>query len=610
MSIETAPNAGTLERLVTAMARVGSCTAPSFSPDSSQLAFISGLSGVPQVWRQSLAGGWPQAVTALDDQVQGVAWSPTADLLAILVAPGGGMNSQLYTVRPDGTDLRLLSLGERDNNWLLGWTHDGRSIMASSSRRTPEAMDSYLVDADSGEWRLVANNPGTGRLSDVSRDGRWAIIHRVAYRSDSNLVLIDLATGEERLLTPHEPPAQSGGGLFSPDGRTIYLTTDIGRDLAAVARIRLGEDGSPGEIEIIAARDDAEADEIAVTSDGRTAAVLWNVSGRIELHILHLESGEMSKRDDLPNEVAFSPTFSPDGSRFALTVSGADAPADVWFSEEILAGLEQVTFSPHAGVPLEQLTKPELVTFAAHDGERLSGWLYRVPGSSGPGPAVIDYHGGPEGQSQPSFRSLYQALLAVGIAVLSPNVRGSSGFGKRFMNLDNGELRFDAIRDIEACVKYLVDAGIASPGRIGITGGSYGGYMTMAGLAAYPDLFAAGANLFGVVNFQTFFAHTEPWMAAISKTEYGDPDTQAEMLLGLSPITHIDRVRAATLVLHGANDTNVPVVEAEQVVDRLRERGVPVEYILYPDEGHGFLKTANKIHSTLAIVRWFQERLA
>jgi dipeptidyl aminopeptidase/acylaminoacyl peptidase len=221
----------------------------------------------------------------------------------------------------------------------------------------------------------------------------------------------------------------------------------------------------------------------------------------------------------------------------------------------------------------------------------------------------LSFHGGPEGQERPSFRSDYQALLAQGIAVFAPNVRGSSGFGKGFVNLDNGALRVNAVQDIRSCVDHLIGAGLVDPKRLGITGGSYGGYMTMAGLTEFPELFAAGANLFGIVNFETFFAHSEQWMGAISKIEYGDPETEIEMLRSLSPIHKIDRVRAATIVLHGANDTNVPVVEAEQTVESLKRRGIPVEYVLFPDEGHGFRKTHNRVRSTVATVRWFVRHL-
>jgi dipeptidyl aminopeptidase/acylaminoacyl peptidase len=269
----------------------------------------------------------------------------------------------------------------------------------------------------------------------------------------------------------------------------------------------------------------------------------------------------------------------------------------------------QLTHSPHPGVDLAQLVRPELVEFKAHDGLELSGWLYRPKGQSGPGPYVVSFHGGPEGQERPSLRSDYQALLAEGIGVFAPNVRGSFGFGKKYVNLDNGELRFNGIKDIKSCVDYLVNAGVADPRRIGITGGSYGGYMTLEGVTEFPDLFAAGVDLFGMVNFFTFFEHTEPWMAAISTIEYGDPKTQADLLRALSPLGKLDQIKAPLMVQHGANDTNVPVVEAEQVVDNLKRRGVPVEYILFPDEGHGWRKVPNRVRSTVALVEFFSKYL-
>jgi dipeptidyl aminopeptidase/acylaminoacyl peptidase len=250
-----------------------------------------------------------------------------------------------------------------------------------------------------------------------------------------------------------------------------------------------------------------------------------------------------------------------------------------------------------------------LKTYLAHDGLELSGWLYLPDGFKSPGPMVLSFHGGPESQERPRFRATYQALLSRGIAVFAPNVRGSSGFGKTFVNLDNGELRFDGIRDIAATVKFVTEVGLADPDRIGIMGGSYGGYMVMAGITEYPEMFAAGANLFGIVNFETFFAQTEPWMAAISTIEYGDPVTQADLLARLSPIHRIDRIVTPTIVLHGANDTNVPVVEAEQVVDNLKARNIPVRYVLFKDEGHGWRKIQNRVKSNVEIVTWFEQYL-
>jgi dipeptidyl aminopeptidase/acylaminoacyl peptidase len=397
--------------------------------------------------------------------------------------------------------------------------------------------------------------------------------------------------------------------VFAPDGRAVYLASNKGRDLRAFARVKLSAGGAPGPIEVLAAREGAELDGFEIDDAGNRAALFWNVAGSTELELYDLKTGRVTTRPKLPAELAFGASFSHDGSSLAMVCSGSASPQDIWILDVASGTLRQVTRSPHAGIDLSQLVRPQLIRFRAHDGLELSGWLYRPPAGTAPFPTVLSFHGGPEGQERPFFSSQYQALLARGIAVFAPNVRGSSGFGKRFVNLDNGALRFDGIRDIESCVAAVVKSGLADPKRIGIMGGSYGGYMVMAGLSEFPDAFAAGADLFGVVNFETFFAHTEPWMAAISKVEYGDPDTQSDLLRRLSPIHRVDRVTAPTIVLHGANDTNVPVVEAEQVVESLKKRGVPVEYVLFPDEGHGWRKTPNRIRSAVAVTRWFEKYL-
>jgi len=317
----------------------------------------------------------------------------------------------------------------------------------------------------------------------------------------------------------------------------------------------------------------------------------------------------MTPGPELPAEIAGRLVASEDGQQVVITVSGAATPTNVWRLDPVSGAFTQISQTPHEGVDLDSLVSPVLKTYSAHDGLELSGWYYAAPGVDAPGPMVLSFHGGPEGQERPAFRPTYQALLSRGIAIFAPNVRGSSGFGKTFVNLDNGALRFDGVRDIAATVQFVTEAGLAEPGRIGIMGGSYGGYMVMAGLTEYPELFAAGADLYGVVNFETFFANTEPWMAAISTVEYGDPATQQELLQQLSPIHKVDQVIAPTIVLHGANDTNVPVVEAEQVVQNLQARGVPVQYVLFPDEGHGWGKTENRVTSDVEIVRWFEEHL-
>jgi dipeptidyl aminopeptidase/acylaminoacyl peptidase len=604
VAADTPTTTDELTTAVTLMARIGRCGSPSFSPNGGTLAFVCDMSGVPQVWTAAAEGGWPTLVTTLEDPVNSVEWSPSTDWLAISVAPGGGMNTQIYLVRPDGTGLKRYTRGGKDNNWLAPWAHDGSALMMSSNVRDGAAMDSYLLIVPDGQLKMVTQNPGIGNLEDMSRDNRLALVSRMKSRGSNDIYLVDTGKGKEVNLTSHEGPGEFAG-RFSHDAQTVYLASNKDRDLEAFAKEEIGPNGEAGAIQMIAARDDAELDGFEINEQGTQALLIWNAAGKSELSFVDLSTEKMSPGPPLPTELAFAAKFSRDGKQLALVLNGAAAPSDVWVLDLASRRFHQVTHSAHAGVNLDNLVRPKLVHYTAHDGLPLSGWLWLPKQWSSPGPVVLSFHGGPEGEELPGFRSDYQALLMEGIAVLAPNVRGSSGFGKRFVNLDNGELRVNAVKDIKSSVDYLVSNKIADPHRLGIMGGSYGGYMTMAGLTEYPDLFKAGADLFGVVNFETFFANTEPWMAAISTVEYGDPKTQADLLQRLSPIHKVDQVKAATIVLHGANDTNVPVVEAEQVVNNLKRRGVPVEYVLFPDEGHGWRKVPNRIRSTVEITRWF-----
>jgi dipeptidyl aminopeptidase/acylaminoacyl peptidase len=592
---------------VARMAAVGACTSPSFSPDGGSIAFLSTMTGVPQIFVVPTEGGWPVQVTSGSDAVTSLAWSPKGDLIAYAVAPGGGLNTQVYVATPDGTGARRLTAGGKDNNTLDGWTDDGASVMLTSNERDAGSFDAYLVDPRSGRKTLIVKIGGVGGLSETTRDGRHAVLGKTRSRGDNDLFLVDLVARTEVLLTRHTPPAQFFGRV-APDGKAVYVGSNDERDRVAFGRIAIGADGKPGAFQALAERSDAELADIALSHDGK-AALLWNAGGRNQLAFVDLATGKAAPYEALPDDIVGGLTFSRDGKRLAMTIGGATRPTDIWVLDLAAHRSWQVTRSPHPGVALAALQRPELVTFKAHDGLALSGWLYRPPGTTGAAPYVISFHGGPEGQERPTFRSDYQALLAQGIGVFAPNVRGSSGFGKTFVNLDNGERRVESLKDIKASVDFLVGQHLANPRKIGVMGGSYGGYMTMAALTEYPDLFAAGANLFGIVNFATFFSHSEPWMAAISTTEYGDPRTQKELLDRLSPIYKIDRIKAPLIVLHGANDTNVPVIEAEQTVAALKKRGLPVEYVLFPDEGHGWRKLANRITSTVAITKFFVKYL-
>ncbi len=588
------------------LAKVGSCWSPTFSPDGLKLAFISDMTGSPQVWQLPSSGGFPRAVTAFAEQISEVIWSPAGDWLAIQAAPGGGMNSQIDLIRLDGSGRRRITPGGTTNNWLNCWTPDGGALIFSSNLGDVSSMDSYLYCIETDETERIAVNSGAGVVEHVANDGQQLLLSRVAYRGDNNVYLSCLGTQEMHLLTEHEPPSSFNNARFSHDAGSVYMVSNRDHDLASFVRVTL----DPGASwETLQTRANAELEQFAISSEDKLAALVWNYAGRHELELIDLAENRAEAKIELPGEIVDALCFSADGTKLALTVSGAKLPQDIWLLDTTDGSLRQLTHSPHIGVALDALAGAFLLEYPAHDDLPLTGWLYAPRQGNAPYPMVLSFHGGPEGQEQPHYRYEYQALVAQGIAVFAPNVRGSAGFGKRFVNLDNGALRANAIQDIASTARHLIDSGLAAEGRTGIMGGSYGGYMTMAGLAEFPDIFAAGVNIYGLVNFKTFFEQTEPWMASISKIEYGDPATQGDMLDALSPIHKIDRVIAPTLVLHGANDTNVPVYEAEQVVEKLRERDVPVEYILFPDEGHGFRKEENRIATAIAIVNWFAKYL-
>lgn len=634
-----------LEALVSGLTEIGSRRSPSFSPDASRVAFVSDESGLPQVWIVPTEGGTPAQVTDLDDPIESVLWSPDGEWLALSVLPGGGMNKQLYLVRPDGSALRRLTDGKKENNFMGVWTPDGRALTMSSNRRKVFAGDAYLVDAATGEQRLVTRNRGLGGFIDVTRDGKYGLLYRLVNRGNDNLFLVDLEDAREVLLTPHDGPGQFFG-KFSSDGKTVYLQSNKDRERLAFAKVELrraagaekskgrplaglrraikrnlsfvnrafrsrslGHDIQPGEIELLATREDAVLESFALNYQGTMAALVWNVAGRSELDFFDLVTESLKPAPVLPVEIISGLSFSKDGNLLVMSGQGATTPPNIWVLNLRTNDYRQLTESVRVGVKLDEMVHPQLARFRAHDGIELSGWLYRPQGQTTPGPLVLSFHGGPEAQERPNFNATYQSLLARNISVFAPNIRGSAGFGKEFVNLDNGPLRFNAIRDIKTCADYVIASGVADPRGIGIMGASYGGYLVLAGLTEFPDLFAAGVDICGIVNFETFLAHTEPWMAKISRIKYGDPKTDLDMLRRLSPIHKIERLVAPTIIVHGANDTNVPVSEAEQVVESLKRRGVPFEYNIFSDEGHGLSKTANRIRATIAIVGWFEKHL-
>jgi dipeptidyl aminopeptidase/acylaminoacyl peptidase len=596
------------------------------SPDGGRVAFVSDRSGEPRVWIHERGGASPTLVTPAPDRVLTVSWSPDGAWLACEVAASGASRTQVWLMRPDGSDLHLAAGAGLATATLAagpwhGWSADAGLLVTETSGEESHAL---LVEPAGGRRRVLAS----GRLITllgVSAAADRALL-RVGPRGARSVVVLDadgtrhplaFGSGVGSIETGSIETGSIETACLSPDGRTVYARSDFGRDLAALVSADVS---GPAAARVLAEHDEGELSDLVLSGDGSTVVLVWNVDGGCSrVTLLDLASGRERTIERLPRAVVDECRLAPDGSTLLLTAEDWADPRGVW-EIDLDSGAATPLSSPGgrelraslgASTPVveaEDLTRPELRRLPARDSLALTGWLYR-PAGAPPWPTVVYLHGGPEAQERPVYNSLFQSLVAAGIAVFAPNVRGSSGFGRAFLVADDREKRFAAIDDVAACVEHLVSSGVADPERVACMGRSYGGYLTLAALVEHPHLFAAGVDVCGMADFATFYAHTERWIAAAAVAEYGDPVRDAHLLRALSPIHRIDRLVAPLLVVHGADDTNVPVEEAEQVVAALAARGVEHEYLLFEGEGHELLATPNRVAFVQATVAWLTRHL-
>jgi dipeptidyl aminopeptidase/acylaminoacyl peptidase len=594
---------------------------PTLSPDGSQVAFISDRGGTPEIWvapvpTDETAG--PARVLRLSaDPVISVHWSADGQWLGCAVATGGGVRTQIWVVRPDGSGAHHVA-GDPEHHALLGpWTRRGhRLVVASPPSTSAQVSHCDLFDPETGHREPVAQG-GLVTVLDLSPDERFALL-RDGRRGAHFCVTLDRLLDRDHPLLPYPSTGSTENGLLRPapgltpsawtgndtgnasPALSVYLITDTARPRAALVAVPVGPDGVRGEAGVLAARDDGELELIDSDDAGDVLTLVWNVAGRSVLELLWPATGDRRVVADVPGQVITSCVVARNGTCVILGVDGPHAPQRLWRLD--LASLTWRPVTEPPPLPALSLVEPELCEFVSHDGLPLSGWLYRsaghsTPGSQGvgPGAAMLSFHGGPEAQERPVFSAQHQALAAAGISVFAPNVRGSSGFGRAFAHSDDRYGRFDAIEDVRSCVDYLVEQNLADPARIAVSGRSYGGYLTLAALVAYPDLFAAGVDICGMSDLLTFFRDTEPWIAAAAVTKYGDPAHDEALLHELSPLARIHRVRVPVLVVHGELDTNVPTNEGRQVAAALAALGRPVQYLELTGEGHEYRRRASQL---------------
>jgi dipeptidyl aminopeptidase/acylaminoacyl peptidase len=596
--------------------RVRRAHGPDWSPDGARLAYVADSSGLDQAWTCAADGSDARQLTTFAERVGLVKWSPGGDRLLVTVDAGGNEHDQLYLVPAAGGEPTALTAEPEVIHQFGAWSPDGRHVCYASNQRHRAFFDVWVMEVATHTTRCVLQRDATLHPEAWSPDGRALLVRRENTNLDCDLLLVPLDGSAPALLTAHEDEATYEAPRCAPDGRALYLLSNRDRERLAPAELRLdaGVDAG-GHAPLRWLADPAWEVEatLALSPDGRMLAWAQNEDGRSRLLFTDPMTGEAVPAPELPVGVVEGLTWAPDAGRVAFGFNGTRHNGNIWVAAPESDAPAQLTHASLAGLDPATLVEPELVRYPSFDGLEVPAYLYRPASdarrSAAGLPVIVFVHGGPESQFRPLHAAPWmpplQYYLSQGFAVFAPNVRGSAGYGKTYIHLDDVALRPNSVADLKAGVEWLVAQGIADPRRIGIVGRSYGGYMVLAAITSYPDLWAAAVDIVGIANFLTFFEHTGVWRRHLRASEYGDPERDAAVLRAISPLFHADRITAPLLVLHGANDPRVPRHEAEQIVAAVRARGHPAELLLFPDEGHFMLRESTQLRAYPAIGDWF-----
>lgn len=582
-------------------------------PQRREMLISTRFAETPQLHLVAIPGGARRQLTFFPEPVGGAAFQPKlGNYLVFSQDTGGSEFFQFH--RFDLADARATLLTDgKSRNTGARLARSGRALAYASTRRTGRDTDLYVMDpASPATDRLVAKMTGGGwAVLDWSPDETRLLVQEYVSINESYLHVVDVASGARRELTPRTgDKVVNGGGQFTRDGEAVVFVTDRGGEFRRLARLAPGS----GAVTVLTPELSWDVEAFDLSPDGRTVAYTANEAGASVLHLQDLRTGRARPAPRLPPGVVGGLRWHPDGRELGFTLSAARSPGDAYSFDVRRGTLARWTESETGGLDATRFAEPELVRVKSFDGLEISGFLYRPDAKKfpGPRPVLVSIHGGPEAQSRPGFLGRWNYLTdELGIALLYPNVRGSAGYGKTFLLLDNAMQREDSVRDIGAFLDWIAtDAGLDAA-RVGVYGGSYGGYMVLASLIHHGERLRAGIDVVGISNFLTFLKNTQDYRRDLRRAEYGDErdPAMAAFLERISPLTQADRIRRPLFVVQGQNDPRVPVTEAEQIVRAVRGNGGDVWYLLAKDEGHGFQKKRNVDAMFLAIVQFLQAKL-
>lgn len=582
-------------------------------PSRREMLITTRFADTPQLHAVKSPGGARRQLTFLPEPVASASYQPKEGRYIVFSQDtGGGEFFQLYRLDPGDGRITLLTDGKSRNTGAV-WSRSGHWLAYGSTRRNGKDNDIYVVDpARPDSTRLVSQLDGGGwQMMDWSEDEQRLLVLEYISINESRPYLVDVRTGAKSRVPGTEGiKAAYGQGRFARDGKAVWLTTDHDSEFLRLVRFDLATGGS----RVLTEKVTGDVEALELSPEGDRAAYVTNERGASVLRLVNLRTGKELAKPSVPLGVITGLSWRQDGSELGFSLTSARSPADAYSYNTKKGKVERWTESETGGLAAENFVEPQLATMKSFDGLEISAFVYRPDPARFPGrrPVIVSIHGGPESQFRPVFMARNNYYLNVlGVAVIAPNVRGSAGFGKTYLTLDNGFKREDSVRDIGAVLDWVKQDGALDADKVAVMGGSYGGYMVLASMIHFNDRLRAGVDVVGISNFLTFLANTQDYRRDLRRAEYGDErdEKMREFLGRISPANNVERMKKPLLVVQGFNDPRVPVTESEQMVRAVEKGGGKVWYLMAKDEGHGFGKKKNADFQFLTTILFLQEHL-
>jgi len=580
----------------------------SFSPDEKTVLFTSNKTGVYNAYSVPVTGGDPKPLTSSKESTFSVSYFPKDERILFSRDAGGNENSHLFVRNPEGTE-RDLTPGAKTKAQFVGWTKEKTAFRYLTNGRDPRYFDLYQMNAATFEPSLIYEDKTGYAFGGISDDAKYIAFVRPKTTTDTDIFLYSTASKDMKLMTPHQGQVTNNPQAFDPQSRFLYYTSNEASEFTSLERYELAT-GKREHVE----KSNWDVAFCGFSENGKYRVVGTNEDARTRIRVYVEGTGQQVALPSLGEGEITSVQISRSENKMAFYFSGSRSPANLYIYDFGSKQTAKLTDTLNPAIDPADLVESQTIRYPSFDGLDIPAILYKPQQASSEtkAPAIVLVHGGPGGQARVGYASMTQYLVNHGYVVLDVNNRGSSGYGKTFFMADDRKHGREPLWDCIEAKKYLIGLGYVNPDKIGIMGGSYGGYMTLAALTLKPKEFKVGVDLFGVANWIRTLESIPPYWESEREALYreiGDPKKDRDMLMTISPLFNADKIERPLMVLQGANDPRVLKVESDEMVAAVKKKGVAVEYIVFPDEGHGFTKKANQIEGYGAVLKFLDKYL-